>query len=80
MVQVRYSEQNGERYELEISDNHIVVRTESRSALVGNRPFEVATVLPQSYNILNRFDNSNLFAQVGVEVFQAKEPSQDSAL
>jgi subtilisin family serine protease len=80
MVQVRYGGQNGERYELEISDNHIVVRTENRSALVGERPYEVAPVSPQARNILNQFELSTRFAQAGVEVLQAKEPSQDAVL
>lgn len=80
MVQVRYGGQNGEQYELVISDNHIVVRTESRSALVSDRPFEVASVSPQARSILNQFDLSTRFSQAGVEVLQAKDPNQDGAL
>jgi hypothetical protein len=52
MVQVRYGGQNGEQYELVISDDHIVVRTQSRNVLVGDRPFEVASVSPEARNIL----------------------------
>ena len=33
MVTVRYGGRNGEPYELTISDEHIVVRTENRSIL-----------------------------------------------
>lgn len=80
MVQVRYGGENGEQYELVISDNHIVVRTHNRSVLIGDRPFEVASVSPQAHNILNQFEVKVEFHQAGVEILQAKVPSQDSVL
>jgi|GEM_PF-6338553 len=80
MVHVRYGGQNGEQYELAISENHIVVRTESRSSLISDRPFEAAPVSSQARNILNQFELSTRFSQAGVEVLHVKEPSQDGAL
>lgn len=80
MVQVRYGGQNGEQYELAISDNQIVVRTENRSLLVGDRPFEVASVSPEARSILKQFEVKTRFRQAGVEVLQAKAPTEDSAL
>ncbi|AUT00997.1 peptidase S8 [Nostoc sp. CENA543] len=80
MVQVRYGGQNGEQYELVISEDHIVVRTQNRSVLVGDRPFEVASVSPEARSILNQFDLVTRFRQAGVEVLQLKAPNQDGAL
>ncbi|MEH2418172.1 S8 family serine peptidase [Nostoc sp.] len=80
MVQVRYGGQNGQQYELAISDEHVVVRTESRSALIGARPFEIAPVSPTARNILNQFELATRFRQAGVEILRAKVPTQDVAL
>ncbi|MEA5565200.1 S8 family serine peptidase [Anabaena sp. UHCC 0399] len=80
MVQVRYGGQNGEQYELVISDDHIVVRTQSRNVLVGDRPFEVASVSPEARNILNQFELTTRFLQAGVEILHVKAPHEDSAL
>lgn len=80
MVQVRYGGQNGEQYELVISNDHIVVRTQNRSLLVGDRPFEVASVSPEARSILNQFELTTRFRQAGVEILQIKAPNQDGAL
>ncbi|HIK03494.1 MAG TPA: S8 family serine peptidase [Trichormus sp. M33_DOE_039] len=80
MVQVRYGGQNGEQYELVISNDHIVVRTQNRSVLVGDRPFEVASVSPEARSILNQFELTTRFRQAGVEILQVKAPNQDGAL
>lgn len=80
MVQVRYGGQNGEQYELAISDSHIVVRTQNRSVLVGDRPYEVAPVSPQARNILSQFEVKTRFRQAGVEILEAKAPGQNIAL
>ncbi|MGH1395845.1 MAG: S8 family serine peptidase [Trichormus sp.] len=80
MVQVRYGGQNGEQYELVISDNHIVVRTETRNVLVGDRPFEVASVSPQARHVLDQFQVTARFRPAGVEVLELKAPHQDGAL
>jgi subtilisin family serine protease len=80
MVQVRYGGQNGEQYELVISDHHIVVRTETRNVLVGDRPFEVASVSPQARHVLEQFQVTARFRPAGVEVLELKAPHQDGAL
>ncbi|MBD0390110.1 MAG: peptidase S8, partial [Nostoc sp. C3-bin3] len=80
MVQVRYGGQNGQQYELAISDEHLVVRTENRSALIGARPFEVAPVSPTVRSILNQFELATRFRQAGVEILRAKVPTQSTAL
>ncbi|MBL1199384.1 MAG: S8 family serine peptidase [Nostoc sp. GBBB01] len=80
MVEVRYGGQNGQRYELAISDEHIVVRTENRSSLVAQRPFEVVPVSIAARSILNQFELTTRFRQAGVEVLRAKVPLQGTAL
>ncbi|MEH1839704.1 MAG: S8 family serine peptidase [Nostoc sp.] len=80
MVQVRYGGQNGQQYELAISDEHVVVRTESRSGLVGARPFEVTPVSPTARSILNEFELTTRFRQAGVEILRAKVPTEGVAL
>jgi len=80
MVEVRYGGQNGQRYELAISDEHVVVRTENRSPLLGQRPFEVAPVSIAARSILNQFELTARFRQAGVEILRAKVPTQGVAL
>ncbi|WP_445633192.1 Peptidase S8 [Nostoc sp. DSM 114161] len=80
MVEVRYGGENGQRYELAISDEHIVVRTENRSPLIGQRPFEVAPVSIAARSILNQFELTARFRQAGVEILRAKVPTQGVAL
>lgn len=80
MVQFRYGGQNGQQYELAISDEHLVVRTENRSALVGARPFEVAPVSPTARSILNEFELATRFRQAGVEILRTKVPTEGVAL
>lgn len=80
MVQVRYGGQNGQQYEFAISKEHVVVRTESRSTIVGARSFEVAPVSPIARSILNQFELTTRFRQAGVEILQAKVPNQGVAL
>ncbi|WP_392531590.1 S8 family serine peptidase [Nostoc sp. C117] len=80
MVQVRYGGENGQRYELTISSDHIVVRTEDRNALISQRPFGVASVSVAARSILNQFELATQFRHAGVEILRTKVPSQDVAL
>jgi subtilisin family serine protease len=80
MVTVRYGGKNGGQYELAISDEHIVVRTESHSALTEERPFEVAPVSTEVRSILNQFELETRFRAAGVEILRAKDPNESSAL
>lgn len=80
MVTVRYGGRNGEPYELAISDEHIVVRTENRSILTETRPYEVTPVSPEARNILDQFELETRFRAAGVEILRAKDPRESSAL
>lgn len=80
MVTVRYGGRNGEPYELTISNEHIVVRTENRSILTETRPYEVTPVSPEARNILDQFELETRFRAAGVEILRAKDPRESSAL
>ncbi len=80
MVHVCYGGENGQQYELVISNEHVVVRTENRSALIAERPFEVAPVSSASRSILNQFELATRFRQAGVEILRVKVPTQDTTL
>jgi subtilisin family serine protease len=80
MVTFRYGDKNSRQYELEISDEHVVVRTLSRLALMGERPFELAPVSPKAHNILKEFEVTTRFREAGVEVLRAKPPILSIAL
>ena len=75
MVTVRYGGKNGEPYELVISDDHLVVRTSSRSPLMGERPFGVASVSAAAHSVLDQFELAIQFREAGVEVLRAKVSS-----
>lgn len=81
MVIVRYGgKQEGRQYELAISDEYIVVRTHSRSAVAGERPFELAPVSLEARSVFNQFELETRFRIASVEVLRAKAPSESSAL
>lgn len=80
MVRFRYGGKSGEQYELVTSDEYIVVRTNSRSALTGTRPFEVAPLSPEGHNILEQFELSARFRSAGVELLRAKTQTESRAL
>jgi hypothetical protein len=67
MVQVRYGGKNGDSHELAISDNHLVVRTLSRQAVMPERPFEVSSVSAEAHGILGQFETLIRFREAGVE-------------
>ncbi len=80
MVTVAYGGKNGKQYELAVSDEYLVVRTHNRSAVTGERPFELAPVSPQARSILNQFRSETRFRAAGVEILHAKVPSEGSVL
>lgn len=80
MVTVSYGGKNGRQHELAISDEYVVVRTYSRSAVTGERPFELAPVSPEARSILNQFQLDTRFRAAGVEILRAKVPSEGSVL
>ncbi|MBF2076825.1 MAG: S8 family serine peptidase [Synechococcales cyanobacterium C42_A2020_086] len=80
MVTVQYGGQTGPRYELTISDNHVVVRTNSRRAIMKDQPYEVAPVSLATRRLLDQFEQETRFREAGVEVLRAKQPQSDSRL
>ena len=80
MVQVRYGGRNGGSHELAISDNHLVVRTLSRQAVMPVRPFEVSPVGAETNRILDQFETLSRFREAGVELLNTRTPQADGAL
>lgn len=72
MYSFRYGGKSGKRLSLSTSDDLVVVRTNSRSALMAERPFEVAPVSAASRELLSHFDLDAEFRDAGVEVIRAK--------
>ena len=55
MYSFRYGGKSGKRFSLATSDEHVVVRTNNRNALMVERPFEVAPISAASRTLLNNF-------------------------
>lgn len=72
MYSIRYGGKTGKRYSLATSNEHVVVRTNSRSPLLTERPFEAAPVSAESRSLLNNFELTTRFREAGVEVLRAK--------
>ena len=56
MFTFRYGGKKGKPHTLTESDEYMVVRTESRGALMGERPFEVVPLSREARSILKEFD------------------------
>jgi subtilisin family serine protease len=80
MVQVRYGGKDGVPYALDVSDNHLVVRTLSRQAVMPERPFEVSPVSAEAHRILDQFQTLTRFREAGVELLSTRTPQADGAL
>lgn len=72
MYSFRYGGKNGKRHSLTTSNDHVVVRTNSRSALAGARPFEVSALSNKAKDILDEFELTTRFREAGVEILRAK--------
>lgn len=72
MYSFRYGGKAGKRFSLSTSDEHVVVRTNSRGALMVERPFEAAPVSAASRTLLNNFELDAEFRDAGVEVIRTK--------
>ncbi|HEX6127244.1 MAG TPA: hypothetical protein VFZ23_17865, partial [Pyrinomonadaceae bacterium] len=72
MYSFRYGGKTGKRFSLATSDEHVVVRTCDRSALLVERPFEVAPVSAESRLLLSNFELAAEFREAGVEVLRTK--------
>lgn len=80
MVRVFYGGIEGQSYELLVSEEQVAVRTCSRKPLLGERPYEVATVSPETRSLLNAFETSAQFPEAGVEVIRPRTEQADTAL
>ncbi len=80
MVTFRYGSSDSQPYELVISDEHIVVRTCNRTALTGDRPYGLTPVSAEAHRVLDQFEATTCFREAGVEVLQAKSPTDGAAL
>jgi subtilisin family serine protease len=72
MYSFRYGGKTGKRFSLATSDQHVVVRTSNRNALLVERPFEVAPVSAESRLLLSNFELDAQFREAGVEVLRTK--------
>ncbi|WP_216903807.1 S8 family serine peptidase [Synechococcus sp. CCY 9618] len=80
MVQVCYGGKNGQPLELEISANHLVVRTRSRQAVMPERPFEVSPLSAEARRVLSQFETITRFREAGVELLSTKTGQADGGL
>ncbi|NJR69012.1 MAG: S8 family serine peptidase [Synechococcales cyanobacterium CRU_2_2] len=72
MPTYRYGGKQGPVHELLLSDDFMVVRTQSRKSLFGTQPYETAPISHHSRNLLTQFELVNQFQTAGVEVLRAK--------
>jgi subtilisin family serine protease len=72
MYSFRYGGKNGKRHSLTTSNDQVVVRTNSRSALADARPFEVSALSNKARDVLGEFELTNRFRDAGVEILRAK--------
>ncbi len=77
MPTYRYGGKQGPVQELILSDDFMVVRTQSRKSLFGAQSYETAQISQHSRNLLSRFELVNQFQTAGVEVLRVKS-AQDS--
>jgi subtilisin family serine protease len=80
MVRVQYGGKNGQAYDLELSDDYLVVRTTNRKAIMNERPYEVASISPQARTVLSQYQLSTRFRDAGVEILRARIPQSDATL
>lgn len=72
MYSFRYGGKNGKRHSLTTSNEHVVVRTNSRSALADARPFEVSALSNKARDVLGQFELTTRFREAGVEILRTK--------
>jgi subtilisin family serine protease/subtilisin-like proprotein convertase family protein len=80
MVVVRYGGKAGTPQELSVSDEYLVVRTNSRSCLSRSLPFGQAPISPEACEILQQYDLVTRFDAAGVEVLKAKPTANPAEL
>ncbi len=72
MYSFRYGGKSGKRHSLATSDEHVVVRTNNRSALLVERTFEAAPVSAEARSLLTNFEVVAAFREAGVEILRTK--------
>jgi len=72
MYSFRYGGKNGKRHSLTTSNDQVAVRTTSRSALAGARPFEVSALSDKARDVLDEFELTTRFREAGVEILRAR--------
>lgn len=80
MVRVRYGGKHGLSYELAVSNDYVAVRTYSGKPLMGNKPYEVTPVSPETRAVLSDFRRVAEFREAGVEVLQVQNLQADDML
>jgi len=80
MVRVRYGGKHGLSYELAVSNDYVAVRTYSRKPLMGDKPYEVTPVSPETRAVLSDFRRVADFREAGVEVLQVQNLQADGML
>ncbi|MBC8029194.1 MAG: S8 family serine peptidase [Pyrinomonadaceae bacterium] len=72
MYSFRYGGKNGKRHSLTTSDEHVVVRTNSRSALADPTPVGVSALSTKARAVLGEFELTTRFREAGVEILRTK--------
>ena len=72
MYSCRYGGKNGKRYSYTTSDEYLAVRTCSRGALAGPRPFEVAALSTEARDVLLDFELETRIRDAGVEILRTR--------
>jgi subtilisin family serine protease len=80
MYTVTYGGRNGRHFDLEVSDAHVVVRTQSRTRATARAPFAAAAVNAEARRIIDAFEVQVRFPEAGVEVLRTRDRRPDRAL
>ncbi|MGB8703135.1 MAG: S8 family serine peptidase [Thermosynechococcaceae cyanobacterium] len=72
MATVRYGGRAGSPYDLNISDDYLVVRTHNRNPITRNLTTGQVPISPEAYGILQGYEPVLAFEDAGVEVLRAK--------
>lgn len=72
MYSFRYGGKTGKRFSLTTSNEHVVVRTNNRSALLVERTFEATQVSAEARSLLGNFEVVTAFSEAGVEILRTK--------
>ena len=73
MVTVHYGGKTGTPLNLEVSDDYLVVRTNSRQCLTRSVPAQQSPISQEACDILNQYDVVTRFDEAGVEVLKTKQ-------